>query len=85
MGFSPENVGSLSSLPQNDLEVFLASPWAQLQEITVSAFSIQLGYNPRSDRKTFFFKSDRRYINRILTYHSWIEKVLTVISCNLVP
>ena len=62
MSFCAENVGNWSSSPQNDLEfspkiypeVFPVSPGAQLQEITVSTFSIQLGYNPRSDRKKRF-------------------------------
>ena len=43
MGFCAENVGNWSSSPQNDLEFSPASPGAQLQEITVSTFSIQLG------------------------------------------
>ena len=34
-------------------ELFPASPGAQLQEITVSTFSSQLGYLPRSDRKIY--------------------------------
>ena len=41
-------------------ELLLASPGAQLQEITAIAFSIQLGYNSQSDRKKTFFRSDGR-------------------------
>ena len=36
-------------------ELFPASPGAQLQEISVSTSSIQLGYKPRSDRKNVVF------------------------------
>ena len=38
-----ERVGAFSKIYP---ELFPASPGAQLQEITVSTFSIQLGYNP---------------------------------------
>ena len=41
-------------------ELFPASPGAQLKEITVCTFPIQLGCNPRLDRKKRFFRSDRR-------------------------
>ena len=36
-------------------ELFPASLRVQLQAIAVSTFSIQLGYNTRSDRKNVFF------------------------------
>ena len=93
--------------------VFHASPGAQLQEITVSVYSIQLGqlrlttnsdrigkndhcrltqrlfdptgsntiidYKLRSDRKKIHFSDP------IGDFTCWIEKVLTVISCNWAP
>ena len=37
-----------SVFPEIHKELFPASPGAKLQEITVSTFSIQTGYNPRS-------------------------------------
>ena len=51
MSFCPKNVGNWSSSPQDESEfspkiypeLFPASPGAQLQEITDSTFSIQLG------------------------------------------
>ena len=63
----PENVGLWSCSPQNDFgvfskiypELFPASPGAQLQEITVSTFSIQLGQirlqSPIGSKKNIFF------------------------------
>ena len=40
-------------------ELFPASPGGQLQEITLSTFSIQTGYNRPSDRKKRCCRSDR--------------------------
>ena len=64
------------------LKLFPAYPGALLQEITVSTFSIQLDYNPRSDRK-------KRYFDPVGDYNcirpSWIHEGLTVISWNWAP
>ena len=43
----------VGAFPKIYPELFPASPGAQLQEITVSTFSSQLGYLPRSDRKIY--------------------------------
>ena len=62
MSVCPESVGNWSpsaktirSFSKFYPELFNTCPVAQLQEITVSAFSIQLGYNPRSVREKRFF------------------------------
>ena len=62
MSVCGENVGNWSPSPQNERdfspkiyqELFPASPGAQVQEVTVGTFWVQLEYNPQPDRKTFF-------------------------------